>query len=206
MNQALIQFEKHLNQVKELHIRYVYFKTALPADDLSDLLRSEIVYGISAFDKLIHDLVKIGMLETYAGLRIETVQYKAFKISVETLSKIQNPSGSPPEFWFENEIKNQHKLLSFQEPKKVNDALNLISDTQYKWQVIATTLGKTESDTKTYLSNLVNRRNAIVHEADEDPLTGDKISITELDVKNDIDFILNLGKAIFDLVKKNNTP
>ena len=200
MNQAYNQFRKNMQDVKDLDTKFTNFNQANPNDDLTDLLRAEIVYSISAFDKLIHELVKIGMIETFNGSRIETVQYKTFKVTIDTLLKIQNPSGIPPQFWLKQEIERQHKLLSFQEPDKVNDALNLISDKPHKWQIIATQLGMTDKDVKIYLKNIVNRRNAIVHEADEDAQTNQKTAINQSDVANDITFIENLGKAIYDLV------
>ena len=180
--------------------RFTIFNRANPNDDLTDLLRAEIVYSISAFDKLIHELVKIGMIETFNGTRIQTVQYKTFKVTIDTLLKIQNPSGIPPQFWLKQEIERQHKLLSFQEPDKVNNALNLISDKPHKWQIIATQLRMTEVDVRISLKNIVTRRNAIVHEADEDAQTNQKTIIIQSDVTNDITFIENLGKAIYDLV------
>ena len=189
-----------MQDVRDLDIKFTNFNQVNPNDDLTDLLRAEIVYSISAFDKLIHELVKIGMIETFNGSRIETVQYKAFKITIDTLLKIQNPSGIPPQFWLKQEIERQHKLLSFQEPDKVNNALNLISNKPHKWQIIATQLGVTETDATIYLKNIVNRRNAIVHEADEDAQTNQKTAINQSDVANDITFIENLGKAIYDLV------
>ena len=191
-----------MQDVKDLDIKFTTFSATIPADDLTDLLRAEIVYSISAFDKLVHELVKIGMIETFNGSRTETVQYKTFKITIDTLLKIQNPSGVPPEYWFKEEIERQHKQLSFQEPDKVNEALNLISAKPYKWQIIANQLGMMEKDAKMFLKNIVTRRNAIVHEADENPQTNEKTSIVQSDVANDVTFIKNLGKAIFDLVKQ----
>ena len=190
-----------MQDVKDLNTRFTIFNRTNPADDLTDLLRAEIVYSISAFDKLIHELVKVGMIETFNGSRTETVQYKTFKITIDTLLKIQNPQGIPPQFWLKQEIERQHKLLSFQEPDKVNDALNLISDKPHKWQIIANQLGMQDKDVKIYLKNIVNRRNAIVHEADEDSQTNQKTNILQNEVIQDITFIENLGQAIFDLVK-----
>jgi len=40
-----------------------------------DLLRSQVVYAVSAFDKLIHDLVRIGMVQIFSGARPATAKY-----------------------------------------------------------------------------------------------------------------------------------
>ena len=43
-----------------------------PPYDYSDLLRWQWAQSVSALDKLIHDLIRIGMVQTYQGLRTPT--------------------------------------------------------------------------------------------------------------------------------------
>ena len=111
-----------------------------------------------------------------------------------------SPSLPPPEVIFENTIANNHKHLSFQEPDKVSAALSLIWIEDYKWQKIATCLGRSESNVKTELKNIVIRRNQIVHEADVDLMTGLVQNIIHTDVQVSVDFIEALGNCIYSLI------
>jgi hypothetical protein len=58
-----------------------------------------------------------------------------------------------------------------------------------------------ERDVKTQLETLVTRRNQIGHEADLNIQDGSKNNISDIDVKDSVNFIEKLGNAIFDCVK-----
>jgi hypothetical protein len=58
-----------------------------------------------------------------------------------------------------------------------------------------------ERDVKTQLETLVTRRNQIVHETDLNIQDGSKNNISDIDVKDSVNFIEKLGNAIFDCVK-----
>ena len=183
-------------------------------NDLSDLLRAEIVYSISALDKFIHELVKIGMIEAFNGQRIRTSKFEGFTLSAKTLEKVKetaierslNPNRPPlpdelPEYWFEREIVLKHKSVSYQMPTNIGDGLSLIWKEEHKWQKISLLMNINEKDVKTQLETIVARRNQIVHEADLDIQTGLKNNISNVDAKDSVDFIEKLGNAIFDCVK-----
>jgi len=208
MQQAFNQFKKNIQTTKELDALYnhLVLEMKLPID-LSDILRSQLVYAVSALDKLIHELVRIGMLQSFLGQRTKTLKFNGFTISLETYSKIQQLSQSTetlqlegPEYFFEQEIIIKHKHLSFQDPDKISDALSLIWEEKQKWQRIALSLNMSDDYLKKRLKNIVSRRNQIAHEADIDIQTNLRNSIDENDAKESVDFIFNLGESIFKLV------
>ncbi len=215
MQVAHRQFLSNLQRVQDLHSLHAFLKHQQQlSTDLSDLLRAEVVYVISALDKLIHELVRIGMLQSFNGNRPKTPKFFQFTVSAQTLDKIktasieniQNPNRPQlpenlPEYWFEQEIVLKHKAISYQAPDKIADGLSLIWAHSYKWQQIAQKMGSDETQVKTSLKNIENRRNQIVHEADINLFTGLKQEIDESDVQSDIDFIQKLGNAIFDCVQ-----
>lgn len=166
-----------------------------------DLLRSQLVYAISALDKLNHDLIRIGMVGTFTGTRSPTAKYQGFTISTETHSQIMSATVPPKEYWFESEIVQKHKVLAFQDPAKIADGLSLIWDEKHKWAVIAAEIGMSETDVKLKLKTIVDRRNLIVHEADLNPYTGTKYDIDKNEAKSATDLIESIGSAIFNLVK-----
>lgn len=196
-------FDKGISRVRNIDSLFVHLTTHLGfnPNDVSDLLRSEIVYSISSFDRLIHDLIKIGMIESFNGLRTPTNSYKNFNITLSQFDAINNASIPPAEFIFDQTITSSHKHLSFQDPDKVSEGLSLIWHENHKWQKIATEIGTTSHNLRTELKNIVIRRNQIVHEGDFDLFTGNIQTITHSDTNEAVDFIEILGTTIYDLVR-----
>lgn len=165
-----------------------------------DLLRSKIVYSVSAFDKLIHDLVKRGMIEIFVGKRPPTPKYSNETISLQSAQQLASAVTPPPEVMFEQLVQAKLKVFSFQDPEKVADALSYIWPEQQKWHRIASVVGIDEKTIRTTLKLIVSRRNSIVHEADIDPTTNTKIPITKLEADKVTDFLLRLGNSIGSLI------
>lgn len=203
MLRAKQRFDSGITRIRNLDSLYIHLTSNLhlPETDVSDILRSEVVYAVSSFDKFIHDVVRQGMVETFTGTRAATNAYRNFSISLEQLNAIQTSSNiPPPETIFENTIAENHKHLSFQEPDKVSAALSLIWQEAYKWQKIGACLGKSENDVKVELKNIVMRRNQIVHEADIDLLSGQVQTIRHRDVQASVKFIDDLSNCIFNSI------
>ncbi|MFH6947410.1 HEPN domain-containing protein [Flavobacterium sp. FlaQc-51] len=194
-----------MTYVTELDTLFIHLKETLKLpNDLSDLLRAEWVYAVSALDKLIHELIRIGMLEAFQGTRPRTAKFLAFNVSLSTHTLITSStpiSIPPPEYFFEQEVMQKHKTLSFQDPDKIADGLSLIWGEQHKWQTIAISMGIDKSDLTTRLRNIISRRNQIVHEADLDLLTGLRNSISKVDIDFVVGFINTLSEQIFNAVK-----
>jgi RiboL-PSP-HEPN len=212
------QFLSNITSIREIDTLYQYLKNDLHlANDFSDLLRSEIVYAVSALDKLVHELVRFGMIETFKGLRTPTSAYKGFTLSVETLENIRRTTiernsnltvpptneSDLPEYWFEKQIVLTNKKSTFQGHDKIAQGLSLIWIEAHKWQKIVTQMGlaiSEESVVKTFLTNIVDRRNKIVHETDIDIAANIKLLIEYQEAKDIIDFIEKVGRAIFACV------
>lgn len=204
MLRAKQQFDNSFLRIRNIHSLYKHLKYNLHYQDvfLDDLLRSEIVYIISALDKFIHDIVKIGILETHNGLRLTTPSLNNFSINLGQMNSFLNPSPSTNSNQIlENIIIENHKHLSFQDPDKISQALSLIWLENHKWYQIANHIGMTENNVKIELKNIVIRRNQIVHEADLDLFTNTTQNIIDSDVENSTIFINNLVNSIYLLVK-----
>jgi len=213
MQKAFEQFNSNIKAVKEMDVLYHYLTCDLKLpNDLSDILRSQLVYAVSALDKLIHELVKIGMLQAFINQRVKTAKFNGFSISLQTYSNIQQSSQQradtlqleTPEYFFEQEIVVKHKYLAFQEPDKIADALSFIWEEKQKWQKIALLFNASDDEIKKKLKSIVSRRNQIVHEADIDLQTNLRNSIEESDVKEAVEFIFKLGENIFKCCCSNN--
>jgi hypothetical protein len=129
MQAAHTQFLDNITYISELDDLYCLLKyTQNLPNDLSDLLRADIVYAVSALDKLIHELVKTGMLQTFSGNRAATDAFESFTVTAKTLTKIKetaiekskNPNAvllpqELPEYWFNEEIVLKQKAISYQD-------------------------------------------------------------------------------------------
>lgn len=222
MKTAHQQFKDNFVYIRELDNLYHHLKYQLQLpNDLSDLLRAEIVYAISALDKLVHELIRLGMLETFNGKRTRTSSFERFVISNKTMEEIKRtsierslfPTMIPssqldlPEYWFEQEVILKHKANSYQDPKKISEGLSLIWNEGHKWQKIAKEMPldknakpQEEKVIVTQLELIVNIRNNIVHEAGIDFQTGKKHIIDENDTQDMINFIEYIGDAIYKCV------
>lgn len=204
MLNAKNSFDNSNERVKKIHELYIHLKNELHfnSDFIDDLLRSEIVYIVSALDKFIHDIVKVGILESFNGLRTNTSAYNGFSISMLQFNSLANPlTPSISSQILENIIVENHKHLSFQDPDKISQALSLIWTENHKWKKIADYLGVDEKNLKVELRNIIIRRNQIVHEADMDLFTNTIQEINSADVENSTIFIADLIDAIYNLVK-----
>jgi hypothetical protein len=204
---AFNQFKQNMRYVKELDALYVYLTTTLHLpNDLGDLLRSQWVMSVSALDKLIHDLIRIGMVDAFEGRRTQTRKFQNFGISTSTMTNILTSIGStspvyPASYWFEQEVVQKHQHLAFQDSDKIADGLSLIWDENHKWQYLAAPMGMPQQDLITTIKTIATRRNKIVHEADFDILTGLRNRIDKVDTDSVVPFIEKLGEEIYNAVK-----
>jgi uncharacterized protein YlaN (UPF0358 family) len=195
------QFKESLDDSRQLRHLYKHCveNLNLPGS-YCDLLRMSVTYSMSALDKLIHDLVVYGMVETYAGRRVATIKFQSEGVSIQNHIDLNNASVPPAEILFEGIVRQKISHLSFLDPKKMAEALSLVWNESHKWQAISNVMGRDQNDVKTELSNIYRRRNAIVHEADKDPVSNTKMPLLATDAERIENFIRDLGDAIYGLV------
>lgn len=164
------------------------------AIDASDLLRAQIVLGVSALDYYVHELTLLGMLEVYDGARSPTSAFLKFRVSMDCVWG--SGAGIGTSAWFENEVRERHGYLAFQQPDRIADAVRHFSDVKL-WQEVSSKLFMSDADVKEQLRLIVGRRNKIAHEADTDPsYPGARWPISEPDVDNALGFIERVCEAV----------
>ncbi|PJB57390.1 MAG: hypothetical protein CO098_11670 [Bacteroidetes bacterium CG_4_9_14_3_um_filter_41_19] len=201
MNNSIKRFRESFVRIKNIDALYLHLTNQLSFNesDLGDLLRSQVVYCVSAFDRFIHDITKAGMLEIFSGNRMATPSYLKFSIPVEVYNNI-NTGIVSPEILFAQHIQNSHSYQSFQDADKISTALSLFWDEHHKWQKIANKMEISITDLKVELSNIVIRRNQIAHESDVDLYSGGLQSINHNDSIRMVEFIEKLGESIYTLI------
>jgi hypothetical protein len=147
-----------------------------------------------------HDIVRIGMIDTFIGRRTATPKYLGEKLTMEAFVAINAATIPPKEVVFEQHLIAKFKILSFQDPDKVADGLSYIWAEQDKWQAVANAMAIDAKSCRTRLRLIVDRRNSIVHEADTDITTGLKHPISKADCEGAMTFLEELGEKIVGLV------
>lgn len=147
-----------------------------------------------------HDIILHEMVEIYAGRRSPTPKYLSEALTIENHLLLSEATVPPPEILFEKIIRRKLGYQSFMDPAKLAEGLSLIWEEPHKWQAIANELSKDEKQIKIELRNIVKRRSAIVHEADRDPSTMEKLPIDQDDAERVQLFISEIGEIVYRLV------
>ncbi len=200
MHNAVAVFDNSIGESRNQNALFHHIKNQGIPFNVDDLLRGQIVTSMAAFDKLIHDLIRIGMVQIFTGARSSTPKYLAETIDMQTHEAIKLAALPPPELVFEQAVVRKLSRLSFQDPVKVSEGLSLIWEERHKWEKIGAIIGKSGKDTQTELKLIAQRRNAIVHESDMDPVTHAKTLVTVNDANSITDFLEVCGKAIHSLI------
>ena len=175
--------------------------------DLSDILRAALVMSVSSLDYFVHEVVRIGMLESFRGERVRTPSFLRFQISLQSV--VESPSGSELEAWLETQIRERHGYQSFQLPDRIADAIRLVSGVDL-WNELSERLGMQRRDLTDTLTLIVQRRNKIAHEADIMPDYAGQLVYSDLrspideeTVDHAVDFIEQVVDGIYGLVSLN---
>lgn len=167
MQTALETFDLCIERARSLHgLQGALSAQVTDALDLSDVLRAGIVLSVSALDFFIHEITRLGMIDSWSGARQRTGAFNRFQMSVSTFEGLTN--ATDPREILDAEIRNVHGYKSFQKPDAIAKAVRLFSDVPL-WKAVGECLGRSEEEIKSSLKLIVERRNKISHEADIDP-------------------------------------
>lgn len=197
MLSAKKHFEQNIIRVKSLGAIYQSINLQTTGIlDLSDILRAQYVMLVSALDHFIHEIIRIGMIETYNNKRKATKEFKTFifNLDKEILFKkaiMENKNNQ----WLDYQIRYKNGFKSFQEADKIKEAMFLIIETDI-WEDINKNIINSKKD----LNLIVKRRNQIAHEADIEPINQELRTIELEDIKNSIIFVESLVQAIYKVI------
>ncbi|MDE2166564.1 MAG: hypothetical protein KGJ66_09540 [Alphaproteobacteria bacterium] len=165
-----------------------------PVIDVSDILRAQLVFAVSALDQFVHELIRLGMIEIAKGNRPKTRRYNRFPMAIVTIESVLQ--GLPAETLISDAVRMRHSWLSFQDPSRIAEAVKLISSTVL-WDAVGRELGMTGESVQTRLKLITDRRNKIAHEADVDPANpGFRWPITKTLATESVEFIERVAIAI----------
>ncbi len=195
MPRAIDQFRSNQQYVRDLLALYISLAAqTTPAIDLSDLLRAALVQIVSALDHYIHEAVREGMIDAYAGKRTPTQSFHVFPVPMQLL--VAATAATLTEAQIGDAIREVNSLRTFQRPTKIAEAVNHVATVRV-WRRVAMRMHIRSGLIQTRLNLIIDRRNQIAHEADLDPSNpGIRWPITHQDASNAVDFIGTLVEAI----------
>jgi hypothetical protein len=199
MLRAIEKFRQNIISVRELDSIFELITKNYPllAEQAQEILRAEVVLSVSALDCFIHDLIKQGMIETYQGNRVSSNLFSTYQIPLKYLQLIESSESQDAKLaYLENSIKENNSKDSYQSPKSIEYALQLINVTSI-WKNLAALMDMRAEDIKGELSLIIDRRNKISHEADYNPLTGSKYPIDRENINDVIQFIEKICESIY---------
>ena len=210
MRNALATFTQNISDARQMTSLHEHLTHAIQSPvNFDDLLRFQVVYAVSAFDKLMHDIIRIGMVDIFTGKRASTKKFCSESISLEAYYALRRTISTSSDVQlfdlteaqlFEQEITAKLKINSYQTPEKIADGLSYIWDIPDKWQRIADKMNLPKEVVRKQLSLVVEQRNRIAHEADINPATGAKYPIARDDCVSTLLFVEKCGQSIVDLV------
>lgn len=147
---------------------------ALQADEI---LRAEWAARVSALDLYVHELVAQRMVAIFEGRLPACPGFSTFTVSNETMERIRTAqSTTDATSAFDLSVRDQLSRRTFQYPDDIASGVRLCSGISL-WNEVAKYMGATpqakDDDAKRIkkeLSQVVGRRNKIVHEGDLQPL------------------------------------
>jgi hypothetical protein len=141
-----------------------------------ELLRAEWAMRVSALDLYIHEMVSQNLVKIFQGTRPVCPGYSKLQISSDTLMRIHaNGPGLTSDTAFDLEIRTRLARVTYQFPDDIADGIRMVSPIEL-WSEIARHHGAAAAAVKIEagilrgeLTQIVNRRNKIVHEGDLQP-------------------------------------
>lgn len=197
MREPINSFKESIESIKSLHALHKHLCSLLPAIDLSEILRAEIVLIVSAFDCFIHDIVRKGVMDIFNASRDENPKYDNLCIPISTVKQmLLADNDSDRNELLEISVKKILSKDSYQSPSSIECALQLISIKKI-WSSIKDEMHMSSEDITKKLGIIINRRNKIAHESDvKNHIDTTKNEIEREDIDDIINFISTLVECI----------
>ncbi|MFR8990446.1 MAG: HEPN domain-containing protein [Fusobacterium sp.] len=168
-----------------------------------NILRSQVSLLLSAVDFYIHEIIKIELLNIIKGERKQTPSLKNCMISVQALLDYLSSLNINNQI-LEEEIVYRNSFKSFLAPKKMTEALTLISGKKiFKNLFQKLNFSKAEELTDK-LTEIFERRNSIVHQMDYNFSTKKQQTITKEIVEDYINFYKKFIHELHILLLQEN--
>lgn len=170
--------QRNLNYARSLATAGQHLaKLEVGAFEVADVFRAAWVQGVAGLDHWVRQEVRICMLRLArrpGGSKPKG--FSGFAIPLGQIERVLQSDASLVEV-IDKQLSQTRGHLTYQHPDKIRDAFVLVSDVKDLWGTVAKVLSERAEegamvggpDVRARLVEIVNRRNKIAHEYDEDP-------------------------------------
>jgi hypothetical protein len=180
--------------------------------EIDDVFRAAWVQAVAALDHWVRQEVHSRMLEmTKQWQSRRPSGFSRFPVPMDVLENVYR-RGVPLHRALDEHLAAVLGRNTYQRPDAIKEGFALVCDTSRWWERVAQALDEsggsgrqvTAGEIKQRLDAIVERRNKIAHEYDEDPNTHTKRAIDAASVTANIDWIERLAAALRDLVERDS--
>lgn len=205
MTTAYNTYQDNIDSASQLH-RIAFEQKAMGMEyEVSELYRSELILIVSAFDTYFHDI--IAEILTNRLLKGRTWKKKMkcrYGIRPHLAKSIikETDFNNRKKRIREHLLDNLHKY-TFQSSYSISKGFKRCKINDI-WKQISEYLELDSEDTiKKKLDEIIKERNLIVHQAHLDPITGEKLQMTEKCVEDAKDVLLNIVNSIDEIAQNS---
>lgn len=198
------RFENDIAKVKELGALYSYLFKTIQHHDLSDILRAQLVFAVSAFDKLLHEILLELILSIFQKEKPAIQSYYDFIEGMDHKFLFHYDENNFKQF--EKYIQSKLSKESLQQPHKIREIFGKF----YKstgpngiWDEVASQANLEVNTLLNTLKLISERRNKIVHESDSQLDSINKTPIDSAVINQNIDFIEQIGTAFISIFARS---
>lgn len=188
-------FKQFCDNIANIRTKFNIFDTLNKEghnEEAEDILRSQVVFLMSALDFYMHEIVKYCLLQIFKGDRQKTNSYKNVAVSIEVVEKaLKNPESVD---WLSEDISHRNSHQAFMSSSEIKRILSLIS-TKKIYNDIENELNMSRQ-LSNKLEEVYKRRNKIAHQADRDHDTNSLYEINRDDVEAYIILLESVVKVI----------
>ena len=145
--------------------------------DSSDVLRGAFASLLSSLDLFVHSRIRQELMDQYQAGSIVTNVGRSLPVPLGLVGSVHS---SPSLAWLDEAFEKKCGHLSFQDPKKISQAVSIVRDSSGLWDHVQQTCSIPEI--RLQLKLQVDRRNQIVHESDRDPSDQSRLWSIDIDM------------------------
>lgn len=201
-NDIMKQFQYNIQSIREKFSIHDELLGNGKKQHAEDILRSQIVFLMSALDFYMHEIVRYRLLKMFSGEIQKTESYKTFIVSIQTLEEaLKNPETID---WLSEEIILRRSHKTFMASKAMKEVLSLIS----REKIFAQTCQALQMEHATVakcMDDIYRRRNEIAHQADRPHNEEEQHRVCKEEVEQYIDFIERFVQHVHRLLMEEES-
>ncbi len=204
LNEIKQHYYDSVSAIQNMFVLVEQLNAGNSENQAKDIMRSQIVFLVGAFDFYMHEITKLGLSKIFDGEWEQTPKYTHISVPMNVLNDALK-AGEDSD-WFVEFINEQFSTITIVSYENVKDQMNLLG---LSMQLLADDVfydinssEKTIDKLKNRLNGLFHRRNIIAHQADRKHANAEMYDIERETVEGYISDVNKIIDAISDQIAK----